>query len=125
MHRAYGTPWPWNGKFVSTERRGVFRRIPLGKEQQEQGMSATGTRSNSQQMRDNREGRAGMGRVKYFEEKMTHGSNSTDDKKTRMNALEYYIKDINTDVDEMLKDASPEEKTMAKQKFMAMANSIV
>lgn len=88
------------------------------------GMSTSGNRSESQMMRDTREGRAGMSRKKYYEDKMAHSTTSPEDKKAKMASLEYYIKDIGTDITEMLMDASPEEKTMAKQKIMAVANAL-
>lgn len=89
------------------------------------GMSNYGNRTESQQMnRDSREGRAGMSRKKYYEDKMTHNTNNPEDKKAKMSSLEYHIKDIGTDITEMLMDASPEERTLAKQKLTAVANSI-
>jgi len=63
---------------------------------------------------DSREGKAGKSRVKYYESK------ATNDKQMKMQKLEDYLKDMSEDLTEMIVDASPEEKMMAKQKMQIL-----
>ena len=55
-----------------------------------------------------------------YEEKKTMGA----DKQEKMKSLEEYMKELSTDVTEMISDASPEEKTMLKQKMQVLMSKI-
>jgi hypothetical protein len=69
--------------------------------------------------RDNREGRSGMSRRGYMEAK-----EMGKDKGEKMKELENYMKELSSDVTEMIGDASPEEKTMLKQKMSMLMQKI-
>ena len=69
--------------------------------------------------RDNREGRSGMSRRGYMEAKETGK-----DKGEKMKELENYMKELSTDVTEMIGDASPEEKAMLKSKMQTLLQKI-
>ena len=65
--------------------------------------------------RDGREGRSGMSRRTYMESK-----EMGKDKGEKMRELENYMKDLSEDVTQMIHDASPEEKSMLKQKMQVL-----
>lgn len=65
------------------------------------------------------EGRSGMSRRTYMESKEMHK-----DKGEKMKNLEEYMKELSTDVTEMIHDASPEEKSMLKQKMQVLMQKI-
>lgn len=69
--------------------------------------------------RDNREGRSGMSRRGYMEAK-----EMGKDKGEKMKELENYMKELSTDVTEMIGDASPEEKAMLKSKMQTLLQKI-
>lgn len=71
-------------------------------------------------MRDPREGRSPMRRRMYMEGKETHN-----DPKSQLNELEAYLQELSTDITEMIKDASPEERATLHQKMTMLANKIV
>jgi hypothetical protein len=71
-------------------------------------------------MRDPREGRAGQRRRMYMEGKEKHN-----DKNAQLRELEAYLQELSGDVAEMIKDASPEEKTTLRQKMTKLAEKIV
>ena len=73
----------------------------------------------SRMQRDGREGRSGQSRRGYMEAK-----EMGKDKATKMKELEEYMKELSTDVTEMIGDASPEEKTMLKQKMQVLMQKI-
>lgn len=73
----------------------------------------------SQGGRDSREGRSGQSRRGYMESK-----EQGRDKQEKMKELERYTKELSEDVTEMIGDASPEEKSMLKQKLSALAQKI-
>lgn len=70
--------------------------------------------------RDSREGRSPMRRRMYMEGKEMHN-----DPNTQLKELEIYLQELSTDITEMVKDASPEERTMLRQKMTLLANKIV
>lgn len=70
--------------------------------------------------RDEREGRSPIRRKNYMESKRMHK-----DKASTMQELEDYAQGLTTDIIEMIKDASPEEKQMLQQKISMLANKIV
>ena len=76
--------------------------------------SGSGSQGGSQG-RDSREGRSGQMRRSYIESK-----ENGKDKGEKMKELENYMKELSTDVTEMISDASPEEKTMLRQKLQML-----
>lgn len=64
-------------------------------------------------------GQSPMSRKAYIEAKEKHH-----DKETRMKQLETYGQDLMTDIIDMIKDATPEEKVMLQQKVAALATKI-
>ena len=80
----------------------------------------SGNRGYSDRMgRDNREGRSGERRRGYMEAK-EQGM----DKQAKMKELEDYMKELSSDVTEMIGDASPEEKSLLKQKMQVLMQKI-
>jgi hypothetical protein len=69
--------------------------------------------------RDAKEGRSGQSRRGYMESK-----EQGRDKQDKMKELERYTKELSEDVTEMIGDASPEEKSMLKQKLSALVQKI-
>lgn len=80
--------------------------------------SGSGSQVGSQG-RDSREGRSGQMRRSYMESK-----ENGKDKGEKMKELENYMKELSTDVTEMISDASPEEKTMLRQKLQMLTQKI-
>lgn len=70
--------------------------------------------------RDPREGRSYTQRKMYMEGKEQHHT-----KEQQMKELESYMQELSRDVTDMIKDASPEEKTILRQKMTTLANKIV
>lgn len=70
-------------------------------------------------MRDSREGRSPMSRKSYMESKEMHH-----DKSKQIQELEKYMQELSTDVVEMIKDASPEERQILQRKLQALSNKI-
>lgn len=69
--------------------------------------------------RDEREGRSPMRRKKYFETKEYNRG-----KEASMRELEAYAQELTQDIFEMVKDATPEEKQVLKQKINSLAEKI-
>lgn len=69
--------------------------------------------------RDPREGRSPMRRRMYME-----GKEMKNDTKSQLHELEAYLQELSTDITEMIKDASPEEKATLHQKMNMLANKI-
>ena len=71
------------------------------------------------EFRDRREGRSPMSRKMYMEAKeMKHG------KEAQMKELENYMQELTEDMTEMIKGASPEEKTLLQKKITTLAAKI-
>lgn len=70
--------------------------------------------------RDPREGRAYMRRRTYMEGKEKHN-----DANSQLRELEAYLQELSSDITEMVKDASPEERATLRQKMTTLANKIV
>lgn len=70
-------------------------------------------------MRDYREGRSPLSRKSYMESKELH-----QDKTKQMSELEKYMRELSEDITEMIMDATPEEKTILKQKMTTLMNKI-
>lgn len=60
----------------------------------------------------------------YEETKSIHKDNSAESKQMKMKELENYMKELSTDVTEMIMDASPEEKSMLKNKMQVLMQKI-
>lgn len=71
-------------------------------------------------MRDPRQGRSPMRRRMYME-----GKETNNDTKSQLRELEAYLQELSTDITEMIKDASPEEKATLHQKMTMLANKMV
>lgn len=69
--------------------------------------------------RDPREGKSYMRRRMYMEGKEAHK-----DTQQQMKELEEYLQELSTDVTEMIKDASTEEKALLRQKLTTLSNKI-
>lgn len=69
--------------------------------------------------RDQREGRSPMKRRMYMEAKETHQSSAK-----KIKELESYLQDLTSDVMEMIKDASPEEKAILQKKMNVLAEKL-
>ena len=70
-------------------------------------------------MRDQREGRSGQSRKMYMESKEMHK-----DKASQLQELEKYAQELTSDMVEMIKDASPEEKQFLSNRIAALATKI-
>ena len=70
-------------------------------------------------IRDPREGKSSLRRKMYMEGKEAQRS-----KDQQMKELEAYMQELSTDVTEMIKDASPEEKAILRQKMTTLASKI-
>ena len=70
--------------------------------------------------RDGREGRSGQSRRSYMETKEMNKGNSPQEKQEKMKELEKYMKELAEDVAEMIEDATPEERSLAKQKMQVL-----
>lgn len=78
-----------------------------------------GGQYSSRMQRDSREGRSGQSRRGYMEAKEKGA-----DKQQKMKELEDYMKELSSDVTEMIGDASPEEKAMLKNKMQILMQKI-
>lgn len=79
----------------------------------------TGGQMSSRMQRDGREGRSGEARRGYMESK-----EMGKDKGEKMKELENYMKELSSDITEMIGDASPEEKTMMRTKLSTLASKV-
>lgn len=80
---------------------------------------SNGGQYSSRMQRDSREGRSGQSRRGYMEAKEKGA-----DKQQKMKELEDYMKELSSDVTEMIGDASPEEKAMLKNKMQVLMQKI-
>lgn len=71
------------------------------------------------ELRDHREGRSPKARRMYMESKEMHHSKST-----KMHDLEQYMKELSSDITEMIEEASPEEKELLTNKLNHLAAKI-
>ena len=78
-----------------------------------------------QSARDSREGRSGMARMRYYDSKELHRSNTPEDKQAKMKELENYTKELAEDVTAMVADMSQEEKNLLKTKMQTLMAKIV
>lgn len=76
------------------------------------------------QSRDYREGRSGRSRRGYMESKENHKGNSEQDKTEKMRSLEEYMKDLSSDITELIGDMDNSEKTMLRSKLQTLATKV-
>lgn len=81
--------------------------------------SGGGTSYYTDMMRDPRQGRSPMRRRMYMEGKEMHK-----DTNSQLRELEAYLQELSTDITEMIKDASAEERATLRQKMTTLANKI-
>ena len=70
-------------------------------------------------MRDAREGRSPSARRGYMESKENHM-----DKSYQMEELEKYMQELGTDITEMIKDSTPDEKRILREKLTMLVQKI-
>ena len=90
----------------------------------ETGMRENTGNSSRTGMRDGREGRSGMSRRSYMQTKEMHPDNSQESKQAKMKELEKYMSDLGVDMAEMIKDMTPEERTLAKAKLTTLVQKM-
>lgn len=86
---------------------------------QGQGNSGSTTSYYTEMMRDPRQGRSPMRRRMYMQGKQKHK-----DTNSQLHELEAYLQELSTDIVEMVKDASTEEKAVLRQKMSVLADKI-
>lgn len=115
----YTTPY-YNDRDM--ERTGGYMYYPTGGNGQgsmgRSGMSYY-TEMPGMMSRDPREGRSPMRRRMYMEGKEMHK-----DTNSQLRELEAYLQELSTDITEMIKDASPEERSTLRQKMTTLASKI-
>ena len=60
----------------------------------------------------------------YEESKMTHKDNTPESKQAKMKDLEMYLKELSEDVTQLLADATPEERSMVKNKMQVLTQKL-
>lgn len=88
------------------------------------GNMGNSSRTGNSGMRDGREGRSGMSRRSYMQTKEMHPDNSQESKQAKMKELEKYMSDLGVDMAEMIKDMTPEERTLAKTKLTTLVQKM-
>lgn len=88
------------------------------------GNTGNSSRTGNSNMRDGREGRSGMSRRSYMQTKEMHPDNSQESKQAKMKELEKYMSDLGVDMAEMIKDMTPEERTLAKTKLTTLVQKM-
>ena len=70
-------------------------------------------------MRDRREGRSPINRKTYMEGKEMHH-----EKEHQLKELESYMQELTSDITEMIRDSSPEEKQLMQRKIATLAEKV-
>ena len=60
----------------------------------------------------------------YEESKMAHKENTPESKQAKMKDLEMYLKELSEDVTQLLADATPEERSMVKNKMQVLTQKL-
>ena len=60
----------------------------------------------------------------YEESKMAHKENTPEHKQAKMKDLEMYLKELSEDVTQLIADATPEERSMVKNKMQILTQKI-
>ena len=76
-------------------------------------------KNSNRYMDSDKEGRSPMYRKMYMESKEMHH-----DTAKQLNDLENYLKELSSDITDMIRDASPEEKQLLHRKIAALATKI-
>lgn len=113
--------------YRDVERTGGYMYYPTGGTGQSTGGNTGGSRGGmnyytempGMMNRDPREGRSPMRRRMYMEGKEMHN-----DTNSQLHELEAYLQELSSDITEMIKDASPEERATLHQKMTTLANKI-
>lgn len=113
------------GRYMS--RRGYDEMFPMNddhswtRDMDREGMGRMYyTNQTSNNSRDSREGRSGMSRKGYMESKEMNKSEMETKKE-----LEEYMKELGSDIAEMVSTATPAEKAMLKQKMTEIQSKIM
>jgi len=125
----YTTPTTYNrmmytDPYRDMERDGGYMYYTTGGRGQSSGGGNRGgvnyyTEMSGDMWRDPREGRSPMRRRMYMEGKEMHN-----DPNSQLRELEAYLQELSTDITEMIKDASPEERATLHQKMTTLASKI-
>ena len=124
----YTTPRYPYPDYREMERTGGYMYYPTGGNGGNTSGTSNGGNSNGRSyytqipgmmMRDPREGRSPMRRRMYMEGKEAHN-----DPNSQLRELEAYLQELSTDITEMIKDASPEERATLHQKMTTLASKI-
>ena len=70
------------------------------------------------------ESRYDMAKRNYTESKELHRSNTPEDKEQKMKELEKYLREIGSDIAELISDASTEEKNLLKNRMQVIMQKI-
>lgn len=70
------------------------------------------------------ESRYDMAKRNYTESKELHRGNTPEDKEQKMKELEKYLREIGSDIAELISDASPEEKALMKNKLSTIVTKL-
>lgn len=131
----YGETWDENGKYYTSMhprskitgryvRKGYTEPVHATYEMMDAKDADMPRRMYYTENRDSREGRSGRSRMYYMESKEHHKANTSEDIKEKMKRLEEMMEDLKLDMKEVVKDMTPEEKTMWKTKLNGMANTL-
>lgn len=101
--------------YRETERNNGYMYYPPGGNNGTNGSTSYYT----EMTRDPREGRSPMRRRMYMQGKEMHK-----DATSQLKELQAYLQELSTDITEMIKDASPEERATLRQKMTTLANKI-
>ncbi len=77
-----------------------------------------------EKMHDARDGKSWKTRRGYMESKELHKDNTPESKQAKMKELEKYMGELSGDITEMIVDASPEERSLLKQKLQVLTQKI-
>ena len=70
------------------------------------------------------ESRYDMAKRNYTESKELHRGNTPEDKEQKMKELEKYLREIGSDIAELISDASTEEKNLLKNRMQVIMQKI-
>ena len=123
----YTTPKMYPDYYRDMERTGGYMYYPTGSQNGTGTSMNNGNRGNVSyytempmgMMRDPRQGRSPMRRRMYMEGKEMHN-----DTNSQLKELEAYLQELSSDITEMIKDASPEQRATLHQKMTTLASKI-
>ena len=123
----YTTPKMYPDYYRDMERTGGYMYYPTGGQNGASTSMNGGSHGNVSyytempmgMMRDPRQGRSPMRRRMYMEGKEMHN-----DTNSQLKELEAYLQELSSDITEMIKDASPEQRATLHQKMTTLASKI-